>query len=84
MHFHFFPINKLTSLHAGMCEINICDTELTLISIYTAQGMQFTACRRLTLYMIAFYLTINNTASLWTNIFLDHNKKRERQHVKTK
>jgi len=53
-----------------MFEINICDTELTLISIYTAQGMQFTACRRLTLYMIAFYLTINNTASLWTNIYL--------------
>lgn len=71
-----------------MCEINICDTELTLISVYTAQGMQFTACRRLALYMIAFYLTINNTASLWTNIFLGHNnkkrKKRERQHVKTK
>lgn len=64
-----------------MCEINICDTELTLISIYTAQGMQFTACRRLTLYMIAFYLTINNTASLWTNIFLSHNnnKKKERK-----
>lgn len=40
--------------------------------------MQCTACRRNLLYMVANYryLTINNTALLWTNIYLKKIKKK--------
>lgn len=35
-----------------MCDINICDRDLTENKqICTAQGMQFTACRGLTAYL---------------------------------